>query len=121
MIKKAGPLSLFLILFLFAGIVFGVLLGRSCNSATVSLSAYDRMISETATASESTATGKININTATARELTSLPGIGEVLAQNIINYRQENGPFTSIDELLLVGGIGEARLTAITDYITVGG
>lgn len=65
--------------------------------------------------------GKIDINSATVSELQMLPGIGPVLAQGIVEYRQNNGPFASVDELIRVSGIGEIRLKEITDYITVGG
>lgn len=61
----------------------------------------------------------ININTATKEELMLLPGIGEVYAERIIAYRQKNGPFATIEELDGVSGIGEKRLDAIRDYITV--
>lgn len=63
--------------------------------------------------------GLININTATRAQLESLPGIGEVLAQRIIDYRDANGPFTSVTQLTRVSGIGEKRLAAIIDLITV--
>ena len=69
--------------------------------------------------SQPTVNGKININTASQEELMKLPGIGEVLAGNIITYREENGPFTKPADLLLVDGIGEKRLEAIIDQITV--
>jgi competence protein ComEA len=62
---------------------------------------------------------KINLNVATAEDLESLPGIGEVLAQRILEFRESNGPFTSVDELLEVSGIGEARLEDIRDEVTV--
>lgn len=61
----------------------------------------------------------ININTATKAELVSLEGIGEVLADRIIEYRETNGPFQSPQDLLKVHGIGEGKLAAILDRITV--
>lgn len=65
------------------------------------------------------ATQLINVNVATAEELESLPGIGEVIAQRIIDYREENGPFASVDDLVNVSGIGEATLEEIRDLVTV--
>ena len=65
--------------------------------------------------------GKININNASAEDLMLLPGIGEVLAQRILDYRDENGSFGSISELINIRGIGEKTLNKISDYITVGG
>ena len=62
----------------------------------------------------------ININTASREELETLPGIGEVLAQRIIDYRRTNGYFKSIEEIKEVSGIGEKKFEAIKDLITVG-
>jgi comEA protein len=61
----------------------------------------------------------VNINTASAKELDALPGIGEVLAQRIIDYRNANGPFQSVDDLIKVKGIGEKTLEKIKPYATV--
>jgi competence protein ComEA len=62
---------------------------------------------------------KININRAEVWLLEALPGIGETLAQRIVDYRQQNGPFHSIDELLKVEGIGDSRYEQIKNFITV--
>lgn len=62
----------------------------------------------------------ININTATAEELQALPGIGKIRAEAIIAYREEHGPFTYVEDLRAVSGIGDGILTNIMDYITVG-
>lgn len=59
----------------------------------------------------------VNINTATAAELAELPGVGEVLAQRIVAYREANGPFASAEELLEVEGIGEGKLAAMREQI----
>ncbi len=67
-----------------------------------------------------TTRAKIDINTATLEELQTLPGIGPVLAQRIIEYRETYGPFVDIEELLNVQGIGESLLDRIRDLITVG-
>jgi competence protein ComEA len=63
--------------------------------------------------------GLVNVNTATATELEELPGIGEVIAQAIVDYRTENGPFASVDQLLDVSGIGDATLEDIRDLVSV--
>ena len=60
---------------------------------------------------------KLDINTATAQQLETLPGIGPVLADNIVNYREEAGRFQSLEELLEVEGIGEAKLRAMEPYL----
>jgi competence protein ComEA len=63
--------------------------------------------------------GLINVNTASATELETLSGIGEVLAATIVEYRTQNGPFASVDDLLDVSGIGPATLEEIRDQVTV--
>ena len=62
----------------------------------------------------------VDINSATAEELQQLMGVGPVLAQAIVDYRAEHGPFASVDELLEVSGIGEMKLEGIRNDITLG-
>lgn len=63
----------------------------------------------------------ININTATQTELETLPGVGPVTAEAIIQYRQENGPFSEIQGIQAVSGIGPVTFEKIREFITVGG
>lgn len=62
-----------------------------------------------------------NINRATKDDLVNLPGIGDVIAINIINYRKVNGDFTNTDEIQKVDGVGKGKYEKIKDIITVGG
>ncbi len=68
-----------------------------------------------ATASE----GRIALNRASAAELQDLPGVGPVLAERIVSHRDANGPFSQVEDLLEVPGIGEAKLASIRDLIRV--
>lgn len=63
--------------------------------------------------------GLVNINTANAVQLTQLPGVGPAIAQKIIDYRTANGPFTSVDDLTKVPGIGAAKLAQIKSHAHV--
>jgi competence protein ComEA len=63
--------------------------------------------------------GQVNLNTATLAELQTLPGIGEVLAQRILDYRTAHGQFQSVNELRQVDGIGDAKFDKLKDKVTV--
>ena len=69
--------------------------------------------------SSSSNNSKVSLNNATIDELMQLPGIGEVKAKAIINYREENGGFKTIEELKEVNGIGEATFNKIKDQLTL--
>jgi competence protein ComEA len=63
---------------------------------------------------------QVNINTASAAELDALPGIGAKTAALIVEYRQKNGPFKKIEELMNVRGVGEKNFLKLKPQITVG-
>lgn len=72
---------------------------------------------DTSRSDPSLRSGQVPINTATLEQLDSLPGIGPALAARIIQYREEHGPFKSIDDLLNVRGIGPALLAKIRPFV----
>lgn len=72
-----------------------------------------------ATMAKPAATAKINLNTADEAALTSLKGIGKTKAQAVIEYRQKNGPFKSVDDLKNVKGIGDKTLANLRDQLSV--
>jgi competence protein ComEA len=67
--------------------------------------------------SQSAPGAPVHLNSATAEELDTLPGVGPTTAQRIIDYRTEHGPFTSVDELDAVSGIGPAKLAELRDLV----
>jgi competence protein ComEA len=71
-------------------------------------------------AAKPTPTAKVNVNTATAEQFTTLPGVGPKLAARIVEHRQKAGSFKSVQELLNVKGIGEKNLEKIQGYLTMG-
>jgi competence protein ComEA len=66
-----------------------------------------------------TSDGHISLNGADATQLQDLPGVGPVLAERIVAYRDANGPFQTVEDLLDVPGIGEAKLAAMRDLVSV--
>ena len=79
----------------------------------------ERRAPSAAPTAASAGTGKVDLNTATAEELMTLPGIGEKRAADIIAYREANGPFRIPEDLTRVSGIGEGILAGLIDQVTV--
>jgi len=71
-------------------------------------------------AAKPAAAGIVNLNTASATDLEGLPGIGAKTAARIIEYRQKNGPFKKVEELMNVRGVGEKNFLKLKPQITVG-
>lgn len=128
---KKPHISLFLtITAVFFSFTLGFFLGRNPASGTISVSvppALQTMPAESTALTEQTfaptqgVSFPIDINAATEEDFQALPGIGEVLAQRIVAYRQEHGAFRAVEELMNVEGIGEKRIAQILDLITIGG
>ena len=114
--KNQGVMILLIVMIIFASILIGFFLGRNTGREPIQIS----KLPETTSPSDATqSANKININTADLDALQEIPGIGAVLAQRIIDYRNENGPFQTVTELTAVSGIGLERLNQIMEYITV--
>ena len=100
-------------------IVVGLFIGRNMHGHYVMLPENQMELS--ADSGFSTDDFRVEINTASERQLMELPGIGETIAGRIIDYRTKYGPFQTIDDLINVDGIGEKTLQSIESLIKVGG
>ena len=101
--KNIAQAVLLCITILCVGLMVGILLGKNTATRPVTLSAYDKIAQNESTQSASggnESVGKININSATAEELSMLPGIGSTYANSIIEYRLNNGNFTALHSAL---------------------
>ena len=95
---------------------FMCVLAIVCVACLAPVTAQERAAGAKATA---TAGAPVNLNTATAEQIAALPGIGPKAAQRIVEYRQKNGGFKKIEELMNVKGIGEKSFLKLKPLITV--
>lgn len=124
--KKPQFGALVFVTALFSAFLLGFFLGRQSGAVQIQINSVvsgqpSTSPPETTQPDRTQAGFPININTASAEELTSLPGIGDVLAGRIVSYREQYGSFLSTEELMDVTGISEKTYERIQEYVTVGG
>lgn len=128
--RKHNSLVLLVLTLLFCVFTIGFYLGRNQNKNAITVAVPAKLMTEPTVQKEKateptvetmTVSFPIFINQAGKDEFMALPGIGEVLAERILAFREEHGAFSSVEELLNVEGIGKKRLEEIMDLITVGG
>lgn len=104
---------------IFLCLLIGIFIGRNLTGNYISLNGTSDSQSLSNTQDSQINDGRIDINTASLQQLQLLPGIGEVMAQQILDYRSEHGGFTSVEELMNIRGIGEKKFAQIEAYIKV--
>lgn len=116
---KNGRTIMLLVCALSLTLVIGIFVGRNLRTEYVQLPKGDD--AQTVSALEVAKDYRLDINEATKVQLMELPGVGEMIADRIISYRTENGPYASIDDLLNVKGVGEKKLKQLETLIKAGG
>ena len=97
-------------------ILMAAILGVAVSAATAS--AQNKATTPKAAAT-ATATAPVNLNTATVEQLATIPGVGPKMAERIIDYRQKNGGFKKVEDLMNVSGVGEKSFLKMKPLITV--
>lgn len=119
--KKGAPLLLIISAVFLVFVIALFLYSTATNGVTITHDSLPFMFHSQAFNTDSAPIpGKININTATVRQLCMLPGIATITAQRIVDHRTQNGPFQRIEDIQNVKDIGTALFSKIRNYITVG-
>ena len=114
---KNGGKALLLLCVISLALVLGMFVGKNLQSGYAMLPVNSADAADHFEAQDY----RLDINSATKVQLMELPGIGEQIAERIIDYRMENGPYSATDDLLNVEGIGQKKLLEIEALIRVGG
>lgn len=125
MLKRLAAFVIPALALLTCGVMLGIFIMQTRTAGTISVqrAAPDEPEEAVQTVAEepadATADDRLDLNTATAAELQELPGIGEVIAQRIIDYRDLCGRFLDPEQLMEVDGIGEAKYEKLRELVTV--
>ena len=125
MLKRLAAFVIPALALLACGVMLGIFLMQTRTAGTICVqrAAPEEAAESTQTVAEeavdATADDRLDLNTATAEELQELPGIGEVIAQRIIDYRELCGRFLDPEQLMEVDGIGQAKYEKLRELVTV--
>ena len=125
MLKRLAAFVIPALALLACGVMLGIFLMQTRTAGTISVqrAAPEEAAESTQTvveeAADATADDRLDLNTATAEELQELPGIGEVIALRIIDYRELCGRFLDPEQLMEVDGIGQAKYEKLRELVTV--
>lgn len=125
MLKRLAAFVIPALALLACGVMLGIFLMQTRTAGTISVqrAAPEEAAESTQTVAEEAvdamADDRLDLNTATAEELQELPGIGEVIAQRIIDYRELCGRFLDPEQLMEVDGIGQAKYEKLRELVTV--
>ena len=111
---KKDKLVLLSVCFSFLALAIGIFIDRNTGH-----NPYDTVQSEMIETADSDP--RLDINEMSTAQLEAIPGIGEMLAKRIVAYRDANGPFRTLEEVMNVEGIGEKKLDQIASLVKVGG
>lgn len=122
--RKGVEIGCVVLLAVLAAFTLGFFLGSGSNRAEIAVETAEVQPVQAAAAEaepepEPDPQSRVNLNTATREDLENLPGIGAVLAQRILAYRDAYGPFVTVEQIMEVDGIGENRFEALKEWITV--